>query len=76
MTDDLGAVAITSTVSAKEAIALAIEAGNDLLLFANQAAFRPDIAAEVVGTIADLVEAGRITPGRLDESVARLARLA
>ena len=40
MTDDLGAVAITSQYKRAEAIALAIEAGNDLLTFANQADLR------------------------------------
>ena len=37
VTDDLGAVAITSRYKHADAVARAIEAGNDLLVFANQA---------------------------------------
>jgi beta-N-acetylhexosaminidase len=72
MTDDLGAVAITATVSREEAIAQAIEAGDDLLLFANQAHYERGLAQEVIDTIVDLVVGGRIAESRLDASLARL----
>ena len=72
VTDDLGAVAIASRFTEKEAIALAIEAGNDLLLFANQAAYAPDTASRVVDTVVALIDSGRITEARIDESIARL----
>jgi beta-N-acetylhexosaminidase len=72
VTDDLGAVAITSRFSRAEAVALAIEAGNDLLLFANQATYVPDLAARLIDTIAGFVASGRITETRIDASVARL----
>ena len=39
VTDDLGAEAIASRYTQDEAVALALEAGNDLLLFANQTAY-------------------------------------
>ena len=76
VTDDLGAVAITSRFTRAEAVALAIEAGNELLLFANQATYVPDLAARLIDTIAGLVASGRITEARIDASVARLDRLA
>jgi beta-N-acetylhexosaminidase len=75
MTDDLGAVAITSQYKRAEAIALAIEAGNDLLTFANQATYVDDLARRVVDTIVQLVDTGRISTARIDESIARLDRM-
>jgi beta-N-acetylhexosaminidase len=76
ITDDLGAEAIVSRYPRDEAIALAIEAGNDILLFANQTEYVPALAAELVEAIAGLVESGRITEARIDESIDRLDVLA
>jgi beta-N-acetylhexosaminidase len=75
VTDDLGAVAITSRFSQEEAIARAIEAGNDVLLFANQATYVPDLATGLVDTIEGLVASGRITEARIDASIGRLDAL-
>ena len=76
VTDDLGAVAITARFDRAEAVALAIEAGNDLLLFANQATYVPDLADQLIDTIVGLVDSGRITEARIDASIARLDLLA
>lgn len=76
VTDDLGAVAITSRYKQAEAVALAIEAGNDLLTFANQATYVPDLARRLVDTVVAFVAAGRISEARIDESIARLDALA
>jgi beta-N-acetylhexosaminidase len=76
ITDDLGAVAITSRFKQTEAVARAIEAGNDVLLFANQATYVPDLAVRLIDAIAGLVASGRITEARIDASIARLDRLA
>lgn len=76
MTDDLGAVAIASRYTQAEAVALALEAGNDLLLFANQVVYVPELAAELVETIVSLVDSGRISERRIDESIDRLDVLA
>jgi beta-N-acetylhexosaminidase len=75
VTDDLGAVAITSTYSRSQAIKLALDAGDDLLLFANQGDYAPDLATEVIDTIERLVIAGDISEARIDASVARVAQL-
>lgn len=72
ITDDLGAAAIALRYTQDEAVALALEAGNDLLLFANQTMYVPDLAQELVETIAGLVASGRISEGRIDESIERL----
>ena len=76
ITDDLGAEAIASRYAREDAIALALEAGNDLLLFANQTVHVADLAAELVDTIAALVASGRISEGRIDQSIERLDLLA
>ena len=76
VTDDLGAEAIAGRYERDEAIALAIEAGNDLLLFANQAVYVADLATRVVDAIVGHVTSGRIAESRLDTSIERLDRLA
>jgi beta-N-acetylhexosaminidase len=80
ITDDLQAGAITSAFGAEEAIALAIEAGNDLLLLANQQSYDPEIAMKTIDTIESLVRSGRISATRLEKSQQRtqamLARFA
>ncbi|MEA2608777.1 MAG: beta-N-acetylhexosaminidase [Chloroflexota bacterium] len=76
VTDDLDAVAITSQFTRPEAIARAIEAGNDLLTFANQAHYFPDLVAQLLDEIVGLVGSGRISEARLDQSIARLEALA
>jgi beta-N-acetylhexosaminidase len=80
ITDDLQAGAITSAFGAAEAIALAIEAGNDLLLLANQQSYDPQVATRTIDTIEWMVRSGRIKTARLEQSRGRvealLARLA
>ncbi len=76
ITDDLGAEAIALHHTPPEAVALAIEAGNDLLLFANQTAYVPDLAARLVDAIVELVASGRISEARIDESIERIELLA
>ncbi len=48
ITDDLQAAAITQRYGVDEAVLLALEAGNDLLLLANQQVYDPGIVAHVV----------------------------
>ncbi|MDO8485597.1 MAG: glycoside hydrolase family 3 N-terminal domain-containing protein [Candidatus Limnocylindrales bacterium] len=76
ITDDLGAEAIESRYTREDAVALALEAGNDLLLFANQTVYVPDLAAELVETILALVTSGRISEARIDQSIERVDVLA
>lgn len=53
-------------------MALALESGNDLLLFANQTVYMPGLANQLMDTIAALVASGRIRETRIDESIDRL----
>ena len=75
ITDDLQAGAITEAFGANEAIQLAIDAGCDLLLLANQQVYSPDRVGEVVDLVEGLVRVGTITEARIDASIARLERL-
>ena len=75
LSDDLQMGAIRDAYGNDEAVALAIEAGIDLLVVANQLVYEPDVAARTVDLVEELVRSGRISEARIDESVARIARL-
>ncbi|HEY7524431.1 MAG TPA: glycoside hydrolase family 3 N-terminal domain-containing protein [Candidatus Limnocylindrales bacterium] len=76
ITDDLQAAAITHAFGADDAIGLAIEAGVDLLLFANQQVYDPGIVGHAIDVIEGLVRSGRIAEERIDASFARITALA
>jgi beta-N-acetylhexosaminidase len=75
ITDDLQAAAITQAFGFRESIHLALVAGNDLLLFANQQVYDDGIVGRVIDIVEDLVGDGTITEARIDASVQRVARL-
>jgi beta-N-acetylhexosaminidase len=75
VTDDLQAAAIVKAFGRDEAILLALEAGNDLLLFANQQTYDPKIVGHVVGVIAAAVAAGRIEQSRIEQAWNRVQRV-
>jgi beta-N-acetylhexosaminidase len=75
ISDDMQAPAITEVYGADEAIALALEAGVDLLLFANQQVYDAAIGGHVIAAIEKLVDSGRISENRIDESVSRIEGL-
>jgi len=72
VTDDLQAAAITTAFGRDEAILLALEAGNDLLLFANQQAYDPQLVSRVVKLVAGAVASGRLPESRIDEAYGRV----
>jgi beta-N-acetylhexosaminidase len=72
VTDDLQAAAITKAFGRDEAVLLALEAGNDLLLFANQQTYDAKIVSRVVGIVAAAVGSGRIPAARIDEAYGRV----
>jgi beta-N-acetylhexosaminidase len=75
VTDDLQAAAIDAAFGRDEAIVHALEAGCDLLLFANQQVYDAEIVDAAVDAIAAAVESGRLSEARIDESVARVGSL-
>jgi beta-N-acetylhexosaminidase len=75
VTDDLQAAAITRAFGRDEAILLALDAGNDLLLLANQQAYDPNVIGRVVDVVSRAVAAGRVPEARIDEARGRIQRL-
>jgi beta-N-acetylhexosaminidase len=75
VTDDLQAAAITTAFGRDEAVLLALEAGNDLLLFANQQAYDPAIVTRVVDVVSRAVASGRLAESRVDEAWGRVQRV-
>ena len=71
VTDDMQAEAITQRYGADEAVLLALEAGNDLLLFANQQVYEPGIVAHVVKVVLGAVAHGRLTGAQIDRAWSR-----
>ena len=75
ISDDLQMGAITDAYGYEEAVALAIEAGIDILLIANQIVYEPDVVARTLDIIEGLVHDGRIDEARIQASVDRILRL-
>jgi beta-N-acetylhexosaminidase len=75
VTDDMGAAAIRQVFGLKDAIGLALNAGNDLLLFANQHDYDPKLATKVIAIIEGLIGDGTVAEARIDEAGARVAAL-
>ena len=77
ISDDMQMGAIQDHYKLEDAVRQALLAGVDMLMFANNntKSYEPDIAPRVIELIAGLVERGVITEARIDESVARLAKL-
>jgi beta-N-acetylhexosaminidase len=75
VSDDMEMKAVTGGYSLEEAVRLGIEAGLDVLCFGNNLSFDPDIGAKAAGIIRGLVEAGKISEARIDESFRRVQKL-
>jgi len=75
VTDDMGAAAIRQAFGLKDAIGLALNAGNDLLLFANQHEYDPALATKVLDIAEGLVHDGTVAESRINEAVGRVAAL-
>ena len=75
LSDDLQMGAIRDAYGYDEAVALAIEAGIDVLVIANQIVYEPEVALQTVAIVEGLVRSGRITEARIDESWTRISRL-
>ena len=75
ISDDLQMGAIRDAYGFDEAVALAIEAGIDLLLVANQIVYEPDVATRIVDLVEGLVREGRISEARIDASYRRILAL-
>jgi beta-N-acetylhexosaminidase len=75
VSDDMQAAAITKQYGRDQAVTMAVEAGVDLLVFANQQVYDTAVVARTVSTIAGLVHSGAVSEARIDEAVARVNAL-
>lgn len=70
--DDMQMEAIRSYYGLEQAIKLSINAGVDLLIFANNSVYEPDIVPDAVEIIKKLVQNGELTEERIRESYDRI----
>jgi beta-N-acetylhexosaminidase len=75
VSDDMQAAAITRQFGLDQAVGLGLEAGLDLLVFANQQVYDPNIVDETLNNVVNLVRDGRITEAQIDQAVARVDTL-
>lgn len=76
LTDDMQMGAIAHNFGFEEAIRLSIEAGADILVFANNTTvYDPKIAEKASGIIRRMVDEGIISPLRIEESYRRIMTL-
>jgi beta-N-acetylhexosaminidase len=75
ISDDMEMKAITSQYGLENAIQFGLEAGLDILCFGNNLTFTPNIGEKVTGIILRLVETGKLTEARIDESYRRILAL-
>ncbi len=75
VSDDMDMGAIVTEYGMRNAIKMAINAGNDILIFGNNMVFSPKRGREVNAIIVDLVRDGEIPESRIRESYKRIMRL-
>ncbi|MBN2345315.1 MAG: glycoside hydrolase family 3 protein [Candidatus Aminicenantes bacterium] len=75
VTDDLDMKAVSDTYLRERALELALNAGNDILLIANNMTYDPRVPSRAVDAILGLVASGRVARSRIDESWRRVLEL-
>jgi|GEM_PF-145805 len=75
VSDDIQMKAIIGHYSFKSAIQFLIEAGVDIIVIGNNLEYDKNIVPHTVAVIEQLIEEGKITPERINESYTRIQRL-
>ncbi|NEX11271.1 MAG: glycoside hydrolase family 3 [Prosthecochloris sp.] len=75
ISDDMQMQAIAAHYGLETAIRLALDAGVDILLFANNSTYDPDIGRKTFNIIRTLVENGTISRERIEKSWERINKL-
>ena len=75
ISDDLQMGAIADHYGFETAVQKAIEAGVDILAFANNSVYEEDIAARAIAHVKQLVKEGAISEARIDASYRSIQRL-
>jgi beta-N-acetylhexosaminidase len=74
ISDDRQMGAIAQYFGYEQVVLLALQASVDVLAIANQLQYDPDIAAEAIAIVKKLLNEGKLTPARIDESYARIVK--
>jgi len=75
ISDDMQMGAIVNHYGFEMAIQKAIEAGIDILAFANNSVYEEDVTGRAIEVIRGLVQAGTMSEARIDKSYRRIQRL-
>ena len=75
VSDDMEMKAISGHYGLENAIQFAIEAGIDVLCFGNNMNFTPNIGEKAANIILELVQSGKISEARIEESFQRVMNL-
>lgn len=75
VSDDMEMKAISAQFGLENSIQFAIDAGIDLLCFGNNMNYDANIGERAIGIILHLVESGKISETRIDESFQRIMQL-
>ncbi len=75
ISDDLQMKAVSEQYGFEEVVRLALQADVDILLFGNNLAYEPDVAARAVGLMVRMVQKGEIPRERLERSYGRIMAL-
>ncbi|MBN1939146.1 MAG: glycoside hydrolase family 3, partial [Candidatus Aminicenantes bacterium] len=73
--DDMQMKAVSANFGLKEAILRAVNAGVDILTFANNSVFDPEIARTAAGILKEAATDGTISIARIERSYGRILRL-
>lgn len=75
ISDDMNMKAISEFYSFEKAIEMAVNAGVDILLIANNIHYDKDAATQTLNVLKQLVQDGKISPERIEESYRRIIAL-
>jgi beta-N-acetylhexosaminidase len=75
VSDDMQAAAITAKFGPDQAAGMALGAGVDLLVFANQQVYDENVFSSTLDTVVNLVRQGHLTQQHIDQAVARVNTL-
>ena len=75
ISDDLQMGAIASRYGFESAVQAALEAGIDIMALANNSVYEEDVVERAVTLVKQLVQEGKISEARIDESYQRIQQL-
>jgi beta-N-acetylhexosaminidase len=74
ISDDMQMEVIAQYDGYEQVMLLAREKGMDVLAIANQLQYDPDLAAKTIAMVKKLLNEGKLTPARIDESYVHIVK--